>query len=316
MSEDFISAALVHWSQRKRRRDRLRRQVETMTKLADAQRAAWRTAQTRRDSEAQDVDRIERPTFLRLFERLRGTLEERLHTERAEARVAELRWIELDQCVRATEAALSETRDRLATYDDVDEGYATALRRKAEFLVQHDAETGQALGETMDRLAAVSAAQTEIEQALHEGKQALEALDETLGYLESAEKIGAWDLAGGGWVATYAKQGKLDAATWSLAVVKHHLERFSAELEDVPGTIPVDIQLGEFIRGADYWLDGMFVDWWVQDQIHAALVEAGIVRNQVARQLGALAEASEANRLASRELAAMYESLTTKGSSS
>ena len=123
--------------------------------------------------------------------------------------------------------------------------------------------------------------------ALAAGERALRSLYLAQDHLKSAGKYGLWDIFGGGFLSGAMKHSKVDEAKSCLARAGDHLAVFKEMLGDtqIPGDYQVDI--GEFLKFADYFLDSPIADWAVQSRISDAKVQVSIIiekiENMVAR---------------------------------
>ena len=88
--------------------------------------------------------------------------------------------------------------------------------------------------------------------------------------LDGARDWGTWDLLGGGILADMAKHERLDNAQTQINRLQIYLRRFRTELADVKIQANVTLQIDEFLRFADWFFDGLIVDWTVQSKIQAA----------------------------------------------
>lgn len=112
------------------------------------------------------------------------------------------------------------------------------------------------------------------------GERALASLREAQNNLNSAENFGIWDMVGGGFVSTMAKHSKMNRAKENMEKARYDLRDFCRELKDVNIVGHLDIETGDFLDFADYFFDGILVDWMVQDKINQASrqVEEAICR--------------------------------------
>ena len=112
------------------------------------------------------------------------------------------------------------------------------------------------------------------------GERALASLKEAQNNLNSAENFGIWDMVGGGFVSTMAKHSKMNRAKENMEKARYDLRDFCRELKDVNIVGHLDIETGDFLDFADYFFDGILVDWMVQDKINQASrqVEEAICR--------------------------------------
>lgn len=97
-------------------------------------------------------------------------------------------------------------------------------------------------------------------EAVEAGKRALRSLREAEEQLNSAKNWGLWDMFGGGFISTMVKQSKMDRAKQSMEQAKYDLRNFSRELNDVNIACHLDIETGDFISFADWFL---IVCWWI-----------------------------------------------------
>lgn len=107
-------------------------------------------------------------------------------------------------------------------------------------------------------------------EAIEAGNRALYSLREAQKNLQSAKNWGICDMIGGGFISTMAKNSKMNRAKQDMERAKYDLKNFSKELNDVNMNYHLDIQTGDFLSFADWFFDGFFVDWMVQDRINKA----------------------------------------------
>ena len=107
-------------------------------------------------------------------------------------------------------------------------------------------------------------------EAVAAGQQALNSLRAAQGDLNSAKNWGLWDMFGGSFFSTMIKRSKMDAAKRNMDQAKYDLQNFSRELRDVSISYNLEMETGDFLSFADWFFDGFFVDWMVQDRINNA----------------------------------------------
>lgn len=119
-------------------------------------------------------------------------------------------------------------------------------------------------------------------EAIDAGKRALNSLREARENLKSAKNWGIADMLGGGFFSTLFKRSKMDQAKKHMEQAKFDLCHFSRELSDINMVCDLQIDTGGFLSFADYFFDGFFVDWMVQDRINQASqqVEEAIWRTE------------------------------------
>ena len=78
------------------------------------------------------------------------------------------------------------------------------------------------------------------------------------------------------------KHSKIDQAIQNMEQAMDYLRNFSRELNDVNIACDLNINIGDFLSFADYFIDGFVADWMVQDRINNARyqVEEAIRRTE------------------------------------
>ena len=128
----------------------------------------------------------------------------------------------------------------------------------------------------------------EKQEAIDSGNKALRSLRKAQENLSSAKNWGIFDMLGGGFISTMVKHSKVDQAKENMEQAKYDLRSFSKELNDVNIACNLNIETGDFLSFADWFFDGLIVDWMMQDRINQASqqVEEAIRRvEDILRQL-------------------------------
>lgn len=112
--------------------------------------------------------------------------------------------------------------------------------------------------------------QKEMDEALQAARRAADLLNQAEDLVRSAGNWGLWDMLGGGMLSTFMKHSKMDDAQETLTRARDALRTLQKELADVNMMIDTPIEVGDFLRFADYFFDGLIVDWMVQSKIDEA----------------------------------------------
>lgn len=128
----------------------------------------------------------------------------------------------------------------------------------------------------------------EIKEAIAAGNSAQIALEKVIKSLESAKGWGIWDMFGGGFLVTAAKHSKLDKAKEQAQHAQRMLSVFNRELSDINLPTDINIEIGSFVTFADYFLDGLMADWFVQGKIRDSLDKANDTYDRVNKILNTL----------------------------
>jgi hypothetical protein len=231
--------------------------------------------------EEDDVSRLERTTATSLLYSLLGKKVERLDKEQQEAYAAKLKYDaavrQLDDC-RARMAELRKERDSLACcsgqYEQIFAELKGQLREDPSY-AEKFCDLERRSGETAGQL-------RELDEAVSAGNAALEQIERIENCLGSAGRWGTWDLIGGGLISDMAKHSKLDEAQAGAEHLQVLLSRFHAELADVRLDAQMGaLNIGGFLRFADYFFDGLIADWSVLSRIRESQESVCRMKRQV-----------------------------------
>lgn len=100
------------------------------------------------------------------------------------------------------------------------------------------------------------------------GKRALKSLRAAEEKLSSARNWGIFDMLGGGLITDIIKHSKINDASSYLETAKTDLRRFQKELSDIPDYEELRVDIGSFLSFADFFFDGLLVDYMVQSGIN------------------------------------------------
>ena len=250
-----------------------------------------RTLYEQLQKENADVDVMERTTVTSLFYTLLGKKEEKLEKEQREAQAAKLAYQavvrELADCRDRIDAMTREC-DVLTAYIDRCEALREQIReelRGAPATAEQILSLERELTENQTQL-------REIDEAVDAGQEAMEQIGQIESSLSSAENWGTFDLfAKGGIISSMAKHSALDEAQAGAEQLQIALNRFRTELADVR----IDGEMGQlnmdgFLRFADWFFDGLLVDWTVLSHIHDSQASVSRVKEQMSDALARLDE--------------------------
>ena len=122
-------------------------------------------------------------------------------------------------------------------------------------------------------------------EAREAGRRALQSLRAARESLGSARNWGVWDIVGGGFITSVIKRARMDRARQYMEQAKADLRTFSRELQDVNLAGNLHIETNDLLSFADVFLDGMIVDFLVQDRIRKAAQQVDEAIRQVERAL-------------------------------
>ncbi|HOO12514.1 MAG TPA: hypothetical protein PK684_06120 [Bacillota bacterium] len=254
--------------------------VEQKNKAEDNKRLLYRQL----EKERIDVEKLEGTTLSGFLQGLLGKKEERLEKERNEYIAAKLKFDTAEAEAEGLYREIEEIRARIAEIGDVEEEYKRLITEKEKVLMNSSGDFREALDRIMEEESRLISDNREISEAIRAGEELLYSLNRVQNSLDSAGGWGAWDILGGGLIATMAKHANIDEAQREINKVQALMNRFHRELGDIGGETDLDIEIGSFLTFADYFFDGLFADLAVQSRIREgqrkaeqAIIKVGIV---------------------------------------
>lgn len=128
----------------------------------------------------------------------------------------------------------------------------------------------------------------EMNEAIIAGKKALNTMKGAKEALNSAGNWGIADLLGGGFLVDMVKHSKLDEAAGKMEEARCQLELFQCELKDVELPYNFTVQVDDFLTFADFFFDGIVVDWMVQSKINESKEELNYAIERVEQMVSDL----------------------------
>lgn len=276
---DELERRIVEQSERQAEARTVQRQVEQLEASLDAARTTVADLEQTLAAEQQDVDQLEGLSFSRLWAAARGSRDEDLARERAEATRARAKLEHHQQAVREQQERLESLQQRRGRLTDADQLLAAALQAKEELLTDQRSALGDRLLDLAAHRGWLRNHLTEIDEARAVAATAQQQIAQADAELSSADGWSTYDtFFGGGVFSSSAKHQRMDAAATAIGRADRQLEQLSAEMADVTGaqTSLPSLQLDGFTRFTDVWFDNIFTDLDVRDRISDAA--AGVRR--------------------------------------
>lgn len=266
-----INTQLVEAKEKIRKRDKLVSRHTQASKDLSVNQGKLQDLERVLHKEKADVDKLENLSLSGLFYSVLGSKSEQLEKERQELLAAKLKY---DQCRHELEALsreINQLAQDLTRYQYLDQEYTDILQKKEAYLVEVNDQNVEKLIEFSNSTAELNADIRELREAIAVGDKLIEKLDQVAQLLKKAENWGMWDLLGGGLLVTAIKHGNIDQARHEIHAAQELIGRFQRELADVDVTF-TPVQIEGFATFADYFFDGLLVDWIIQSRIQDSLL--------------------------------------------
>jgi DNA repair exonuclease SbcCD ATPase subunit len=210
-----------------------------------------------------------------------GTKEDKLDKERQEYLAAKLKYEASQKAINDLEKEIHSLEQQMEPLRSAGDNYHRLLKEKEEILKHQDSETADELLSLADEEGRLAARTKELGEAEEAARHAILSLGELLDSLGSAANWGTWDMIGGGLISTAIKHSKIDHAREKASEVQSALHSLKRELLDVDINTDLAVEIGGLATFADYFFDGLIVDWVVQSRINEARKRAETVMSQV-----------------------------------
>lgn len=274
-----------------RRREALR-VLEQLKEQEAACRQELSDLQLKYAKEQGDVDKLSHLSWSSIWAVVKGSIEEDLEREQAEAWAARAK---VQEAQRQLEEIRGEMEACRARADEKCEAeYQELLQKKAADYRKSDPNFAARMADLERRELAAATERRELNEALCAGKRVLSQSAAALESLSSAEGWSTWDLIGGGMMSDIMKYSRMDEAQHMMEQVQSELRRYRAELADVAQEACFNLQANQFTWMMDIWFDNIFADWAVRDRIIQASNRLEEVQQQVQQMQHRLEDRLEA----------------------
>ncbi|KPB03818.1 hypothetical protein [Bacillus sp. CHD6a] len=240
------------------------------------------------EKEEGDVARLEGFSLTSVFYSMIGKKLEKLDQEQKEALAAKLKYTEAVETIQDVERELGEFQALLTTVANAPIKYEKIIREKEKLIHDSHSVWSVKLFELADREADLQSNLNEYNEAIDAGQLALHALEGALSSLDSAKGWSTFDMFGGGMVSTAMKHSRLDEAKKHIHQAQNKLRVFQDELLDIKHHFDSTIEVGGMLTFADYFFDGLIVDWMVHGKITESYDQTSQIIGRVSRLLGSL----------------------------
>ena len=223
------------------------------------------------EKEKKDFEKLEKLSLSSVFLSLIGKKEEKLDKEKKEYLIAKLKYDKYMKQINELENELAHTNKLLIDYKEVDKKYDELLKQKEELLIKEGSKSGHQFKNELLNMDELKVDIKEIKEAINSGETVLNSLDMMKQNLQSAKGWGTWDILGGGLISDIAKHSAINKANDIAKIAQSNLKLFKKELSDVNEFTNIQVNLSSFAYFADFFLDGIFADWFVQSKINDSL---------------------------------------------
>ncbi|RPJ27195.1 MAG: hypothetical protein EHM33_08835 [Chloroflexi bacterium] len=283
-----LSARLSKIIEKKRLKEKLEQDLYTVEAELRDESARLASLGAQLKKEKVDVEKLEHLSVTALFYSVLGSREQQLERERQELLSAQLLYQKAKKQVAFLEQEKNNLSGQLDKLTGVESEYELLLSEKDNFLRQTNQTVAKELIEFSEQIANLNSELSEITEAITAGRTVILGLEQVIKSLESAGNWGAWDMLGGGLISTAIKHSRIDDARSSVDDVQKNISQFKRELADVRKSVDIQIDIGELASFADFFFDGLIVDWIVQSKIEDSLTQSQKAKSMIIRAVNEL----------------------------
>ncbi|MBN2182163.1 MAG: hypothetical protein JW715_09635 [Sedimentisphaerales bacterium] len=297
-----LNKELVEIKEKLRVRQKLISNLDRTQNMLGEQSSKLKKLESVLEKEGADVKKLEGLSLAGLFHSVLGDKQAQLEKERQEYLAAKLKYDECKYSISALGSDIDSIKIRIAGLGDLDGRYRSVVEKKEQLISQSNSKNTSKLIELSEALADTQSDIREFNEAIGAGKAVLTVLDEVVNSLKSARNWGTFDMLGGGLITTAVKHSRINKVRELVHQVQQQLRIFQRELADVNSMTEIKIDIGSFVTFADYFFDGLIVDWIVQSKIVKSLESAVQVSERVRNILGQLRSDLKKSQDKSRDL--------------
>ena len=265
-------------------------------------------------NENADAEKLESGSLANYFYKVIGKLDEKLDKERQEAYAAKVKLDAAQRELDGIELDISEINYQLSEAEIAQAHFQTALKQRRQELLDSGSQVSEQILEYEGQAAELDARIKEIQEAIQAGKYARSQAGRVMSALESADDWNTFDMIGGGGMITHAvKHSHLNEAEYLVSQLQSSLRKFKTELTDIHINSDLNISVDGFLKFADYFFDGLFVDWTMGEQIQESMYKVKKTKRDIESMLYHLEKMEQEAKSSAANLRMNLEQLLVNG---
>ena len=296
-----LSTRLSKVVEQRRLKQKLEQNLHSVESELQDKSARFAAVSAQLEKEKVDVEKLERASITSLFYSVLGSREDQWEKERQEFLAAQLKFQHLKRQVQFLQQEEDRLLQRLDQLTGVEAESQLLLSEKERLLRELNQPVVNELLVFSEQIAHLGSEAKEIAEAIAAGNDVIAGLEQVIQSLESAENWGTWDIFGGGLLSTAVKHSRIDEARNEISDVQAKMSQFKRELADVQKSVDLQINIGELESFADFFFDGLIIDWIVQSKIVQSLEQSETVKDRVIEAVRELKDLREITQNKIRE---------------
>lgn len=260
-----ISKKLNELNTKRHERDIIQKRIDQLNR--QRMYVVMRLDELQRDlkEEENDLAKLEKVALSSIVNALLTSKVEKLESEKQKVYMNRLKYEQTKDEYAKILKEMDKLTSQIREYDEVEQAYLKVVEEVEQYILQFDQSEAATLRLILAQKEDFEKEYKQYDEAIKIGTEVLSELNNARKSLEKAKKWGDYDLLGGGMVATIQKYAYLDDAQEQLHKIQWIMKRYHNELNGAQKN--VEIEISEFLDVADYWIEGIFEDYSIQNAI-------------------------------------------------
>lgn len=276
LNEELMEVKEKMWERQKleNRRSQLRVEIEKQSKMLS-------DFQYEMEKEKSDVEELEKMSVATLVYTILGSKNKKLKKETEEFIRARIKYEEYNNLLEELKAEEDKLSIGIMNIGNIEQKYIEIKNQKEKLLMETEDPLKHKLVAITEELIAAKDEQREYKEAVSAGRTVLFEMGKLIESLNSASNWGAIDILGGGMLPTAVKHSHIDSAKECAYRINKYMGQFKRELKDINIDNSMEVNLTSFESFGDYFFDGFFMDYIVQNKIEASLNSAEALKRKL-----------------------------------
>lgn len=240
------------------------------------------------DKELRDVEKLEGLSTKAIFYKILGSKEKQIEKERQEYLEATLQAEDLQNEIKLLEYEVNLLGAKIGSKDLLESRLEKLKLQRESEIIQTDPKLRSQLMDLSQKLESQYRLKQELQEAIEVGTVAHNLLSQVINHLSSIRNWGQWP-AGQRRVQNVRRQRQaIDRARNLTYQVKHHLNLFDKELQDVGQRLEMNIDTSSFSKFSDFFFNNIITDWILKQQLTTSIGSANEARHYINSIVGNL----------------------------
>ena len=233
--------------------------------------------------ELRDIERLEGLSTKAIFHKILGNKEKQLEKERQEYLELSLREQDTQNSIKLLEYEVNLLEAKLGSKPQLLKHLEILKTRREEEIIKTNPELRGQLLRISNKLENSYQFKVELNEAIDVGQVCLKLTNQIISHLSKVRNWGHWNHQGRrrSQMGRMMHREAIDRARNLTYQIKHHLNLFANELNDLGKRIPFQVDTSNFVDFSEFFFNNIITDWILQQQLTKALGSANLLQNNL-----------------------------------